>query len=235
LFDFRELYETPFGRSNPLEGELTKWVVRRAGKLGVPLTPEAALLVVMQVGKNLPELAAELGRLRAAFGGEGKRAPLAPADLRGRLTSSFESTPFELAEAVLGGDRRRALRSVRAMFDRGVRGKDGKAMDPGGLLPFTTSWLYQSFARAHEGRVLLESGVALRDLPGRVGVYNFADKFMAHVEQNDLARLRTGLLALHHCQRMSRTTGEDPDVLLERFLAQWFDGVPVPAAQDLEP
>jgi len=234
-FDFRDLYDQPFDRSrSPLEGELCKWVVRRAGKLGVPLLPEAAWLLVVQVGKSPSELLAEIGRLRDQLGTGSTKRPLGPDDLRGRLTCSFEATPFDLADAVLGGDRRAALRSVRAMFDRGVRGKDGKTTDIGGVLPFTTSWLHRSLATAYEGRVLLDSGVSPRDLPARAGVKGFVDRFVDQVRNNDVARLRRGLLALRHCQRMSRLSGEEPGVLLEQFLAQWFDGAPVPTSQDLE-
>lgn len=234
-FEFRDLYDLPFDRSrSPLEGELCKWVVRRAGKLGVPLLPEAAWLIVLQVGKSLPELLAELGRLRDRLGGRSSKQPLGPDDLRGRLTCSFESTPFDLADAVLGGDRRAALRSVRAMFDRGVRGKDGRTTDAGGVLPFTTSWLHRSIATAYEGRVLLDGGVSPRDLPARAGVRGFADRFVDQVRRNDRATLRRGLMALRHCQRMSRLSGEEPSVLLEQFLSQWFDGAPIPTAEDLE-
>ena len=235
LFEFRELYDLPYDRSrSPIEGELCKWVTARSSKLGVPLQADAAWLLVMQVGKQPPELLAELVRLRDRLGADGKRKPLAPADLRGQLTTSFESTPFELADAVLGGDRRAAYRSVRAMFDRGVRGKDGKAMDPGGLLPFTTSWLFQQLATAFEGRQALDAGCSPRDLPARVGVRQFADRFVEQVQRHDQRRLRRGLLALHACQRLSRSTGEDADALLERFLGQWFDGAPIPTAEDLE-
>jgi hypothetical protein len=135
---------------------------------------------------------------------------------------------------VLAGDEPAAVRAVRGMFDRGARSKDGKAMDAAGLFPWTTSWLYQEFAKVLEGRQLLASGVSLRDLPGRVGVHNFTDRFVAHVQRNDAARLRHGLQALHACQRASRLTGEDPDVLLERFLAMWFRGAPVPTAAEFE-
>lgn len=234
-FEFRELYEQPFDRSrSPLEGELCKWVVRRAGRLGVALLPEAAWLLIVQVGRVPAELLAELGRLRAQFGAVPPKQPLGPDDLRGRLTCSFESTPFELADAVLGGDRRAALRAVRSMFDRGVRGKDGKTTDAGGVLPFTTSWLHRSLATAYEGRVLLASGVSERDLPARAGVKGFAERFVEHVRKNDLDRLHRGLLALRHCQRMSRLSGEEPVVLLEQFLRQWFDAAPIPTAEDLD-
>lgn len=234
-FEFRDLYDLPYDRSrSPLDGELCKWVVGRAAKLGVPLQPDAAWLLVVQVGKAPAELSAELQRLRDQLGTTAKGKPLAPADLRGKLTTSFESTPFEFAEAVLGGDRRAAFRSLRAMFARGVRQKDGKAMDTGGLLPFTTSWLFQQLATTMEGRQLLDGGVSLRDLPARVGVRQFAERFVEQVQKLSLSRLQTGILALHACQRASRGTGEDPDVLLERFLTQWFDGAPIPTAEDLE-
>lgn len=235
LFEFRELYDLPYDRSrSPMEGELCKWLLGRAQRLQVPLAPDAAWLLVMQVGKQPAELLAEVGRLRDRLGAEPGRKPLTPADLRGQLTTSFESTPFELADAVLGGDRRAAYRSVRAMFDRGVRSKDGKAMDPGGLLPFTTSWLFQQLATAFEGRQALDAGCSPRDLPARVGVRQFADRFVEQVQRHDQRRLRRGLLALHSCQRASRSSGEDPDALLERFLSQWFDGAPIPTAEDLE-
>jgi DNA polymerase III delta subunit len=235
LFEFRDLYDQPYDRSrSPLEGELCKWIQARARQLGVPLQPDAAWLLVMQVGKVPAELLAELQRLGDRLGADPKRQPLAPADLRGKLTCSFESTPFEFAEAVLGDDRRAAWRSLRAMFDRGVRQKDGKAMDSGGLLPFTTAWLFQQLAARWQGRQLLDGGVAPREVAAAVGVHLFPERFTAQVQALPRTRLRRGLLALHSCQRASRLTGEDADALLERFLAQWFDGAPIPTAEDLE-
>ncbi len=234
VFEFRDLWETPFDRSeSPLNGELPQWVKGRSEQLGVALTAEAAWLVVVQVGKSLPELLAELGRLRDQLGADPKRPALGPEQLRGRLTCSFESTPFELAEAVLDQDQPRALRSVRAMFDRGVRSKDGKR-ETGGVFPFATSWLWRSLAKAYEGRQMLDAGVAARDLAQRLGVFKFGDRFVAQVQKNPLPRLRRGLLALHHCARQLRLTGEEPDVLLEQFLTMWFDAVPIPSAEDLD-
>src|SRR5436190_13710345 len=235
LFDFRDLYDMPYDRSrSPFEGELCKWVVARARELGVALQPAAAWVVVAHIGKQPAELLAELQRLRDRLGADPKRAPLAPADLGGRLNTRFESNAFELADAVLDGDKRAAFRSVRAMFDRGARGREGKIVDRAGLFPSTTSWLYQSLARTLEGRQLLDAGTSERDLPAAAGVRQFVDRFVANVKRNDAATLRRGLLALHSCQRASRLTGEEGDVLLERFLAMWFDGAPIPSAEDFE-
>jgi hypothetical protein len=152
------------------------------------------------------------------------------------VNTSFESTPFEFAEAVLDGDRRRAVRSVHAMFARGVRGKDGKVgTDTGGVLPFTANWLHRTLANVHEARLLLDDGVPSRELPARFGVRQFGDRFVAQVEKNPAGRLLRGILALHDCQRRQRLTGEEPQTLLERFLTQWFDDAPIASAEDLEP
>ena len=235
LFEFRDLYETPFGRPDrPLEGELVQWVIAQARRLGVPLAPESALLLCAQIGKSPGELLAELQQLALRIGQDQKRRPLQPDDLRGKLTCSFESTPFELAEAVLAMDRRRALRSLHAMFARGVKQRDGKRMDQGGLFPFATSWLFSSIGQVHEGRLLLDQGVPLRDIPGRVGVHGFTERYQEQVRTNPLPRLEHGMLAVLHCQRERRLLGEDDVVLLERLMARWFDGLPVPAGQDLE-
>lgn len=232
LFEFRDLWEQPFDRSQgPLRGELVDWLVGSAQKLGVPLRPDAAWAVVQSVGKSPAELLAELGRLRDRIPAAERRQPLAAAALAGLLTCSFESTPFELADALLDDDRRGALRAVHALFDRAVRNKDGRAVDVAGVMPFTASWLHRALANVYQGRLLADQGVPERDLPGRCGVHGFTDRFVAHVRRHDVSRLRRGLLALHHCQRLSRLSAEDPRTLLERFLAQWFDDAAVPAVE----
>ena len=234
-YEFRELYETPFGRPDqPLQGELVQWVTAHSKRLGVPVTPESALLLTAQVGKEPALLAAELDQLVDQFQKKGSQKALAPEDLRGKLTCSFESTPFELAEAVLDGDRKRALRSLHAMFARGVKQKDGKRMDQGGLFPFATSWMFSSMGQVYEGRTMLDDGTPLRDIASKLGVYAFQERFMAQVQKNPRSKLEHGLLALLHCQRERRSLGEEDDVLLERFLARWFDGAPVPGPEELE-
>ncbi len=219
-FEFRELYAEPFDRSrSPLDAELVQWVVARGRKLGVRLSPDAAFLVMSSVGKEPAELVAELKRPAGELPA-GKTA--GPDALRGKLTVSFESTPFEFADAMLAGDRRRAMRSLEAMFERGVKGRDGAAVDAGGVFPFTASWLWTAMSNAHAGRALLESGVRLDEIPGRVGVRTFVDRYRAQVEKNDEAQLRHALLCLLDAQRELRTSGEEPQAILERFVARCF-------------
>lgn len=220
-YEFRELYAEPFDRSrSPLEAELVRWVGDRARASGVPLTPEAAFVLVSTVGKDPQELVAELQRLREQVGPVTKA--LRPDDLRGRLVCSFESTPFEFAAAVLDQDRARCLRSLAAMFARGVRDRDGAARDATGVFPFVSSWLFQSLSSVHRGRVLLDQGVPLRDVPARAGVRVFGDRYQQQVQRNPQRRLRRALTLLLDAQRSLRRTGEDPRWLLEQFVARYL-------------
>ena len=157
------------------------------------------------VGTDPGECVAELERLAMRAGKE-KRA-LGPDDIKSELTASFESTPFEFAEALLDHDRARATRSLEAMFRRGVRGRDGDTVDRGGVFPFVASWTHQSFANAYEGRFLLDHGVSLREVPKRVGVRAFVPRYQQQVSGNEEPRLRRGLMLLHEAQRDLRLTG----------------------------
>ncbi len=221
LFEFRDLYTEPYDRGrSPLDAEMVGWLVTRSRAMGVPLTSESAFLVMSSVGTKPAELVEELQRISIAVG-KTDRA-LSPDDLAGSLTCSFASTPFEFAEGLLDFDRARATRSLTSMYERGTRGRDGARIDQGGLFPFITSWLHQQLAQLHDGRLLMDEGVPARDVPNRLGVRGFADRFVAQLQRNSSVRLARGLRLLHMCQRELRSTGEDPHYLLLRFLARYF-------------
>ncbi|MEM7205313.1 MAG: DNA polymerase III subunit delta [Planctomycetota bacterium] len=224
VFEFRALYTEPYDRTrSPLDAEMVDWLVQRARGVDLRLTREAALLLMHTVGTDPAECLAELQRLATRAGGEaGNKGSLGPDDLRGLLSCGFESTPFELADALLERDRQRTERSLEAMLQRGVRGRDGDRVDTGGVFPFVTSWLYQALARCYEGRFLLDRGVPLREVGGRVGVRAFADRFLQQVRLNPEPRLRRGLLLLHEAQRELRQSGESPGWVLRRFLLRYF-------------
>lgn len=224
VYEFRDLYAEPWdARASPLEAELVVWVVQKSRAAGAALTPEAAWLLVSTVGKDPGELLAELGRLRHSVGAT--KGPLRPEDLRGHVHASFQSNPFEFAEALLQRDRRRALRALGAMFARGVKDKDGGSIDAGGVFPFVTSWLQQALAQVFAGRAELDRGTPLHEVPARVGVRVFQDRFQKQVQANDRAKLERLLEALLHCQRQLRSSGEDPQLLLESLVARTLGGV----------
>jgi len=219
LYEFRDLYAEPWdARSSPLEAELVQWLVQRSRAAGAPLSPEAAWLLVSTVGKDPGELLAEVGRLRHVVGE--RKGPLTVEDLRGKVNASFQSTPFEFAEAFLLRDRKRCLRALGAMFARGLKDKDGGAIDQGGVFPFVTSWLQQTIGQVLAGRQELDRGTPLAEVSSRVGVRLFQDRFMRQVQVNDRPSLERALGELLRCQRELRSTGEDPQLLLESLVAR---------------
>lgn len=227
-YEFRDLYAEPYDRSrSPLDAELVGWVTQRSRTQGVPLTAEAAYTLIVTVGKEPAELMDELRRLseQPAVVDSARKRPLRPEDLRGKLTCGFESTPFELAEAVLDRDRARCMRSLHAMFARGVKGRDGEASDRGRVFPFVASWLHQAVAQTHRGRLLLDQGVPASQIAQQLGVRVFEGRFLRHVTSNPATRLRHALSLLLQTQRRLRTSGEDPQLLLESMLARYFGQV----------
>ena len=221
LCEFRDLYSEPYDRSrSPLEAELVGWLVGRSKGMSCPLSAEAAFLVVSSVGTKPAELLDEVERIGSRVGEV--RRPLTADEVRGSLTCSFESNPFEFVEAVLNHDRKGATRALVAMYSRGTQGRDGARIDQGGLFPFITSWLYQCLAQLHEGRLLLDGGIPARDVPSRLGVRTFTDRFLSQLRANTESQLRRGLLFLLQCQRELRSSGEDPESLLLRFLGRYL-------------
>jgi DNA polymerase III delta subunit len=222
LFEFRELYAEPYDRTrSPLEAELVQWLGERSRRLGLPLSAQACGLLVTTVGKDPGELLAEVERLRPQLAG--RPQPVAAAELEGRLSCSFESTPFEFAQALLQHDHRRCLRSLHAMFARGVRGRDGDAIDEGGVFPFLVNWTAQALAQVHEGRWLLDRGVAARDLPARLGVHVFQERLLDQVRRNSEPWLRHAYLRFLQAQRDLRLTGEEPRWILERAVGDCLE------------
>ena len=221
-FEFRDLYPEPYNRNeSPLSAELVRWVVARGKDHSLRLSQEAAYMIVSTVGQGPAELLAELERVRTRLDGHG--GSITPDDLCGALTCGFESTQFKFADAMLSKDRRQAMRSLEAMFRRGVKGRDGKPrIDGAATFNIVLSWFYTSLAQAYEGRLLLDQGVALRDIPGRLGVRVFVDRLQDHVTRNSLEHLRRAILLLVECQREMRSPKVDPEWLLQRFVMRYF-------------
>lgn len=222
-YNFRELYAEPYDRRrSPLDGDMVKWLVARSRAMKCPLQAEAAYMLMSVVGTKPAELVEEVERIKSQVGDRDMGKPLSPEELRGGLTCSFQSDPFEFAEALLANDRKAATTALSAMFTRGTTGKDGKRIDQGGLFPFITSWLFTCLSQLYEGRCLLDAGVSSREVPKRVGVFQFVDRYLQQLQGNSAGRLQRGLRLLHACQRELRSSGEDPEWLLQRFLGRYF-------------
>jgi DNA polymerase III delta subunit len=204
--------------------ELPDWLLRQARAQGLELLPDAARLLVEVVGKEPADLAAEIARLAGVLGRKSGR--IGAEQLRGELTVGFGSDQFEFADALFARDRLRCERSLHALFARLLRGKDGRRIDEGGVIPMLASWLHRSIVETWRGRRLLDEGVPEREIPAKVGVPFFQERFLARVASWPRPDLRLLYLAVHDLQRSVRETGEEPELLLAGFLGRLFRSLP---------
>jgi DNA polymerase-3 subunit delta len=98
--------------------ELPRWLVARAGELGVELDTAGARALVAQVGDRQQRLLRELEKL-ALEHGEGAR--LGAEEVQGSSASSAERRLWTLADALVAGDERTATRALVDLRAQGER------------------------------------------------------------------------------------------------------------------
>ncbi len=216
VFEFRNLYEKPFGHGRAgTSAEIVQWLVARGRTHGVTLDPGAALFMVEVVGADPGALDGELVRLGPTLSG----GRVSADTLRGALTVSFGSTQFELVDAILDRDARLALRSLRAMFREGLRDKDGKLIERSAIFPMASAWLRQSLGKLLEARAALDAGAPRGSVVAQFGGY-FRERFERQLGRRSTHELIDILGALRRAERRLRATGEESEVLLERLVCE---------------
>lgn len=215
-FEFRQLYDKPFGdRGSPESAELVQWVRQRAALHGLRLEPAAALFMCEVVGSDPAVLDGELTRLAPLLGNQTVR----PEALRGVLSVHFSSSQFELVDAILDGDARAAFRSHRALFREGLRDKDGKQIERTAVFPLVTAWLGQQLSKLMQARVEIDAGAPQSVVVSQYGGY-FKERFERQLARASTDRLMAILSAQRQAERRLRRSGEEPELLLERLLCE---------------
>lgn len=98
------------------DGELLNWMERRLRAQGLEADREAMRLLADQVEGNLLAAAQEIDKLALLFP-RGRR--LSAEDILGTVSDSSRHTIFELSDAVLRGDAKRALRVLHGLQGEG--------------------------------------------------------------------------------------------------------------------
>jgi DNA polymerase-3 subunit delta len=102
-------------RFEPLDEreEAPRWVAEYVARAGCFIEPPAAAYLVGMVGTELRRLASELDKLVAYVGGQGR---ITKQEIEELVRYSREHSNFELTDAILDGDRRRALTLLNHIF-----------------------------------------------------------------------------------------------------------------------
>src|SRR4051794_15651923 len=161
--------------SRPKASQLATWVTERGSGLGLALDRDAAQGLMERIGSDQRRLMRELEKI-ACYAPEGGRVGLEIVD---ELTASdIEAKAYELADAVVDGDRVLALRLAEDLRDRGAD---------------IMHILYALLRRTREMRqawAVLESGGSSQDLAAAVGGPPWkAKKLASQARQVDGLRL----------------------------------------------
>ncbi len=214
-FDFRRLYDKPFGNRPPQGAELVQWVQEHSRSKGLRLDPNSALFLTEVCGSDPGVLDGELTRLASLV----KTKNPTPKEMRSILTTAFESTQFELVEALLEKDLVRSLRSLRALETQGLRDRDGKRLDAGAVFPMVTAWLSSTLEKGFIAMRQREEGRSFEEVVQEHGGY-FKERFASWFRRHDRKSLERMQAALVRAETRLRSMGEDPIILLEQMLRE---------------
>lgn len=185
--------------------ELPKWAVQQARQLGLELTPDAARVLVGQVGERQQRLLRELEKLALDFGS----GTHLDADQVHELTAaSAEHKAWALADALLSGDAGRATRAYLQMRAQGER------------LPGLVYWMSSRLRQAHQAARALEAGQSQATVRGGLRMPpKAADQLISDARRLGTERLRTAIELVADLELTSRGgtkkgAGEDTAALL---------------------
>lgn len=155
--------------------EVPAWIQRRAGQIGLALTPRAVTLLTSLVGNDLWLLASEMDKLAAYANGQ----RLDEAEVRALVGAAREVSIFALVDAIVEGRPQQALRLLRQAIAQGA--------DPAYVFALVVRQ-YRNLALARE---LLDQGARSADIGERLGLRAaFAlEKLLDQAERYDMPRL----------------------------------------------
>lgn len=191
----------------PKAAQLPGWIVERGKQLGLAMDRDAAQSLVDRIGNDQRRLMRELEKI-ACYAPEGGRVN---ADVVEELTASdIEAQAYELADAVIDGDRARALRLAEDLQDR-----DTDIMHI----------LYALLRRASELRrawAVIEGGGTTDDVAAALGLRQpwMAKRMVPRAREVDGERLEAIIASLAELDWAIRGGGKvDPQTALTLTLA----------------
>lgn len=182
----------------PIRGSaLEQWAMQRARANDATLRPEAARLLIAELGDDLRLLAHEIDKLCAYVGRGGE---VGQEQVRALTPSTRVSRVFDLTDALTRRDRKRALALLHELLEAGE--------SPLGIVAMTA---YQTRALL-QIKSLVERGLRAQQIAQTAGLAPYVvDKSLPLARQISFAQLELAhhaLLEIDHGLKLSRLTPE---------------------------
>jgi DNA polymerase III subunit delta len=184
--------------------ELPKWLLARAGELGIELEPDAARALIRHVGERQQRLLRELEKL--ALGGE-EGQQLDAAKVEELTAPSAERQAWAVADALVAGDVQAAVHAFLSLRTQGER--------VSGLI----YWISRRVREAQSVAAALEAGEPPAQIKRRLRMPSrAADRLIADARQAGSERLRRATYEIADLELASRGggpggAGEDTEAL----------------------
>jgi DNA polymerase III subunit delta len=177
--------------ATPKAKDLPQWAMAEAQRLGVTLERPAAQALVTSVGERQQRLLRELEKL--ALGAEGDGSALDAERVTALTASSSERRAWSVADAVVAGDQRAAIRAFLELRQQGER------------VPGLLYWISQRVRQAHEVATALDAGEAPAQVKRRLRMPSrAADALIADAGRRGAERLREAVCEIADLELASR-------------------------------
>jgi DNA polymerase-3 subunit delta len=173
--------------------ELPKWLLARAGELGIELEPDAARALIRHVGERQQRLLRELEKL--ALGGE-EGQQLDAAEVEELTAPSAERKGWAVADALVAGDVQAAVHAFLSLRAQGER--------VSGLI----YWISQRVRMAQDVAAALEAGEPPAQIKRRLRMPSrAADRLIADARRAGSEKLRRATYEIADLELASRGGG----------------------------
>lgn len=173
--------------------DLPRWVTAEAARLGLELDPGAARALISHVGDRQQRLLRELEKLAL---GTDPGTQLDAAEIEALTASSAERKVWVVADALVAGDGRAALRTYLALRAQGER------------LPGLLYWLSSRVRSAHEAAAALDAGQPQAQVRRSLRMPSFAaDRLIDDARRAGTDSLREAVVQVADLEFASRGGG----------------------------
>ncbi|HTU13920.1 MAG TPA: DNA polymerase III subunit delta [Solirubrobacterales bacterium] len=183
----------------PAAQQLPPHLIKLAAARGYELTSDAARFLISHLGTNLTRLTNELDRLGLWAGPNGR---VEIEDLQEMVADTSETSSFALGDALIAGDRTRALLIAESLIAQGSTA--GSAVYP------TSTGL----RRANKALSRIEAGVPPNQIERELGLPPFlARKLINSLHGASVEDMRSATIAMADLEIWTRGGADYPDEL----------------------
>ena len=188
-----------------------RWVVEYVARAGCSIEPGAASYLVGMVGTELRRMATELDKLVTSLGGRGR---ITRAEIDALVRYAHEHSNFELTDAILDGDRRRALELLDHIFAN-------PPDSPASLGPLILGAIASNYRKMLAAKELMRQNAPSSEVAKAVGMPPFlAGRFNERVRRAEIGHILRGIARIAAADVALKSSLATPRLQLEVLICE---------------